>query len=72
VAASAQYQRTGLLYIRAHLDADGLRAEITSKLDVRHDVPIETAVGEVEGILAEVRKWLTEFVRDGDGAVTRR
>ncbi len=69
--AGPQRPKTGLLYIRANHDAGGLMARITSKLDVTRDTTHEASATGVDDIVAEVNKWLCEFVSAGDDRVTR-
>jgi hypothetical protein len=68
-------ERTGLLVIRAWIEADGeprLRARITHTVDIGRREEASTVAATPEEITRAVADWLDGFLRaaNGDGALT--
>jgi hypothetical protein len=52
---------TGVLVIRVWLEQRGLRARISSSLDIERGEEVVTVVGSIEEIQATVTEWLRRF-----------
>lgn len=67
--------RTGILIVRLWWEAgalDGVRAHVTHTLDSAGTDQTMTAAGGAEGLYAEVRSWVEEFVATGPSASSDR
>jgi hypothetical protein len=62
---------TGVLVIRVWAEPPGLRARITSSLDIERGLKVVTAVASAEEVQAIVGDWLRRFVA-ATGPATRR
>jgi hypothetical protein len=62
---------TGVLVIRVWFEHPGLRARISSSLDIEPTAEVVTVVGSVGEIQATVAEWLRRFTNSA-GPVTRR
>lgn len=65
---SASPERSGVLVVRAWIEEDaerGLRARITSTLDIARGDEVVSLAARPEEIYEAVREWLEAFVRGG-------
>jgi hypothetical protein len=60
----AAKERTGVLVVRAWIEAGELRARITYTRNIASARPRETVAGSAEEIVRAVERWLRGVVRD--------